>query len=287
MFSFLKSPFPSTYGQKSNVLVALFSGLFVAFFLVIFQPFGISEHQQADNTLITMGYGVVTFLVLLFIYFIIPKLFPGFFVEKKYTVGKDLLLNAFLILLVGIANSIYSQICNSDVTSHSLLGMIWKTFLVGIFPITVLSLVQYNRLLKANIKASKDIQIAEVPDTVNSIKLNEPRYYKVVTDQETIEIDLNDLLFWESDGNYAHLHQYKDENYSKTLHRTTMKALEHDNAHLNIVRCHRSYIVNLDKVSEVTGNAQGLKLTLQNCEEPIPVSRKYISEIKDYFNRRN
>jgi DNA-binding LytR/AlgR family response regulator len=47
-----------------------------------------------------------------------------------------------------------------------------------------------------------------------------------------------------------------------------------------LIRCHRSYIVNLDQIKNVDGNAQGLVITLKPCSEKVPVSRKYIDELK-------
>ena len=49
----------------------------------------------------------------------------------------------------------------------------------------------------------------------------------------------------------------------------------------NVQRCHRSYIVNLDKISQVSGNAQGLKLSFDGLEDVlVPVSRSYIAGFK-------
>ncbi|WP_089734667.1 LytTR family transcriptional regulator DNA-binding domain-containing protein [Chryseobacterium jejuense] len=46
-----------------------------------------------------------------------------------------------------------------------------------------------------------------------------------------------------------------------------------------IKRCHRSYIINLGKVKNIKGNAQGYKLTLPEIDFDIPVSRSFISII--------
>ncbi len=46
-----------------------------------------------------------------------------------------------------------------------------------------------------------------------------------------------------------------------------------------IKRCHRSYIVNLDKVRNLKDNAQGYKLILSEMDFDIPVSRSFIPVI--------
>jgi DNA-binding LytR/AlgR family response regulator len=48
------------------------------------------------------------------------------------------------------------------------------------------------------------------------------------------------------------------------------------------VKCHRSCIVNLDKVVKVSGNAQGFKLHLKETDFVVPVARKY-SEVVGRF----
>lgn len=66
------------------------------------------------------------------------------------------------------------------------------------------------------------------------------------------------------------------------LLRSSLKKTEEDlKNHSQFCRCHRAYIVNLQKVESVTGNARGLKLTLKNCREEVPVSRSIHEEIRE------
>ena len=46
-------------------------------------------------------------------------------------------------------------------------------------------------------------------------------------------------------------------------------------------KSHRAYIINLDKVIHVQGNAQGYKIRLQELEELVPVSRNMNTEFSD------
>ena len=64
---------------------------------------------------------------------------------------------------------------------------------------------------------------------------------------------------------------------TNTLH-MSLQQVKLPNFH--IIRCHRSFVVNLDHVIEVGGNAQGLKLHLNMLEDYIPVSRKYIPVVQ-------
>ena len=76
-----------------------------------------------------------------------------------------------------------------------------------------------------------------------------------------------------------------DENtLKKVTYRITLSTFEIQLKEASsLVRCHRSYMVNLKKVKNISGNAQGLRLELINQSEIIPVSRKYIPIVKQFF----
>ena len=46
-----------------------------------------------------------------------------------------------------------------------------------------------------------------------------------------------------------------------------------------VVRCHRSYLVNLHQVGQVTGNAQGYRLHLHGGQAVVPVARRYAETV--------
>ncbi|MFL3662109.1 MAG: LytTR family transcriptional regulator DNA-binding domain-containing protein [Polaribacter sp.] len=53
-----------------------------------------------------------------------------------------------------------------------------------------------------------------------------------------------------------------------------------------ILKSHRSYLVTINYVDTVSGNAQGYKLPLKNYSEKIPVSRNMISTFNTKMNNR-
>jgi DNA-binding LytR/AlgR family response regulator len=62
--------------------------------------------------------------------------------------------------------------------------------------------------------------------------------------------------------------------------RYTLSGVEKDNSGISeIFRCHKSYIINKNKISSITGNAAGYKLILLGYNTPIPVSRKWNKDI--------
>jgi DNA-binding LytR/AlgR family response regulator len=51
-------------------------------------------------------------------------------------------------------------------------------------------------------------------------------------------------------------------------------------------RCHRSYLVNLNYIRHISGNATGYKLHLEGVNDLIPVSRNLNNEIIEKINSR-
>jgi len=97
---------------------------------------------------------------------------------------------------------------------------------------------------------------------------------------ETIIIDLKQLLCVKSEGNYLKVFFLKENIIKSKLIRNSFSKIEEQLVVFEKVkRCHRSYIVNLDKVEKMTGNARNLNLHISNLDFTIPVSRSFPKEV--------
>ena len=99
--------------------------------------------------------------------------------------------------------------------------------------------------------------------------------------QDVTEFAPQDFLYAESDGNYVTIHYTKRSQEKELLLRATMSQIEEAfSAMPQAVRCHRAFLVNIDKVEKVSGNAQGLRLRIDYCNEEVPVSRAHVNKVK-------
>jgi DNA-binding LytR/AlgR family response regulator len=103
-------------------------------------------------------------------------------------------------------------------------------------------------------------------------------------EKDVLSFLVADLLFIESSDNYCTIVYLKNGQPAKPLLRSSLSRLESQINAFNIVRCHRSFVVNLDRVERITGNAQGYKLHLLSGQFQVPVARKYndslVSQLK-------
>ena len=286
MLKILQQPYP--FGEKSNIRLLIQSigeGTFIALFLIFFRPFGVSEWQDPNKNSYLAGYGLITALCGIILRFAVFKTFPKYHSEATWNVGKEVLSIMMLILMIAAGNIVYSNlIFKFENGIISFLWMLLAVVIIGIFPATfgvmlnyIIQLKKFNQQIVVHHHHTPEITLAE---QVSENKVQNSVLLKLIAENEkdSIELAVDSLYFIESSDNYSTVFYEKNQKLQKELLRSSLTRLESQISSENIVRCHRSFIVNLDKVEKVTGNAQGYKLHLKSPELLVPVARKY-SEI--------
>lgn len=94
------------------------------------------------------------------------------------------------------------------------------------------------------------------------------------------------LLYIESTENYVSICYLNKGKISKYLLRDTMKKMEESFAGTEIIRCHRSYMVNFEKVKVIRKEKDGLMLELDEpLQTDIPVSKTYVENVMQTFSK--
>ncbi|MDD2490405.1 MAG: LytTR family DNA-binding domain-containing protein [Bacilli bacterium] len=155
------------------------------------------------------------------------------------------------------------------------------TLLIGVFPVVAVTLISYNIKLAHNLKTA---------DEVNDLLIAKPTKIEIkdavvlIADngKDKLEVELSNLIYIESVGNYIQPFYWQDIKIASMLLRGTIKRMESETAqYSSLVKCHRAFIVNMDHVESVKGNSQELKLVLKNTATEIPVSRNHAQKIKN------
>lgn len=97
-----------------------------------------------------------------------------------------------------------------------------------------------------------------------------------------VDYDKDSILYVKSEGNYCRIRYDQEGSIRTELLRISLIEIENLTFGTSIQRCHRSYLVNTEKIQRVAGNAQGYKLTLFQCKDRVPVSRKYTPVLKKF-----
>ncbi len=282
MRSFLLQPYPFSHNVNNKLLVCGGVGLFITLFLALFEPFGFDELSAAIKWQHAIGFGVVTFLVSVFLQTAVPWWFPALFHEEGWRSWKEIVFLLLTTLFIGAAN--YGLMLVLYPQTTSLAGFFRAqliTLQVGVFPVVAIvfmkQMVMYRRFAAQAEAASDDIHaLGDVPAKPAESPFLAPPLLTLQGDnqKETVTFPADDLLFIASADNYVRLHLLQNSEMKTVMLRSTLKKMEEQLAgQLQFFRCHRMYFVNLRAVEEVSGNAQGLKLHLTGGAGPLPVSR--------------
>lgn len=276
MFSLFGQPYPSEDSLRRQWIKAAYIGGFIGLFLVVFQPFGMGEWQTPNKALKLLGFGIITFFVTGLNFTVWQRLFPVQFSDKHWTVGREIVLVLGNILAIALLNRLYLAWLLDQWVGQSWLGMILVTFLIGIFPTVGAVMVSYIVQLRKYTRQAADLPThtpVTAPDSSAA-----PASVLTLTaenEKEILTFPPADLLFIESSDNYCTVVYAQRGQPNRVLLRSSLSRLERQIQQPHIVRCHRSFVVNLEQVGRVTGNAQGYKLHLADGHFTVPVARQY------------
>lgn len=280
-------PFPMQNKGKKNLLTALYVSLFVSFFLYLFDPFNLYK--------LPMGafYAAVCFGGVSFLCSVIYDFISNYVLRLKtdlpsWTLWRWLVYMLGLISIIAFGNIVLISIISVQTISGDVIWQMFKnTLMVGITPITAFGFQIQYQSNKTFQKAADEITLQKQHNTANKAFQQNGTITLQLSSSESLSLNLNAILYVESLQNYIQIHyQHADSGEIKTaVIRSTLSAFYQQLPDCHFFQCHRCFLVNLNHVVQVNGNAQGLKLLLTNdLPNFIPVSRRYISEFKQRFN---
>lgn len=288
----LKSSYPIFYRRWKAVII---TSAVIFLILYVLQPFGISRIKHGmfgvvgGSALIAAGASAV------FAY-LLPALFPTYYKEGNWTLGKNLLNLLELLLLIAAGIWLYlSWWMGVKPDGRLFLPVLLWVLILAPFPAVLLLMWNRNMLLARHLKEATEMN-ALFSKRISgrsgqAAKREEESWGTLVFSggtKESLEMAAEDFLYAEAEGNYV-LMVYRSgaEETSRKLLRVTMKQAERVvEACPFIIRCHRAFLVNVRRVLTVSGNLQGYRLKLTGCEDEVPVSRAYARQVRGLIEDR-
>ena len=275
LLSILNKPYPPIQKiWKSAISISLF----ISLFLYVFQPFGLQLLQHEYKSLVLVGYGLVTFVVLIANKSILPLIIPNLFEEEGWTIKKQILWLIWLLFSISLGNYIYAVLFTVIPWSgfYGLLIFIAFTVAIGLIPIVLITFISQNAMLKKNMAHSQEINA-----TIHEKLETQEDIIAVESGKQTININADHIIAIESEGNYINVLTIEDDQVKSELIRNTIKNLEDQlSDRSSFFKCHRAFIINLSYVQNVSGNSQGFNVDLLKLNKSIPVSRTYTKDFK-------
>lgn len=267
---FLNKPYPDDYGPFTYYRTLIIISLFVAFFLFIFQPFGISD-LESHKLLICIGFGSMTFLGSLVYEWTVVPLQRSLGLRTKWTFWKWTLNNMGIMFFISLANFLFVRLVLFGFIQWDLFPtMVYGTFMIGLIPFSVLGAIDLMNQEKKYRGIAKEFNQQKARSS--SANENQKTIYNLPVDQ---------IRYVEALQNYVKIGYINpDGRLAEQTERSTLKGIMEQIKGSSMIKCHRSFLVNRNSIISSTGNAQGLLLTLEDCEKVIPVSRSFVSHLK-------
>ena len=277
MLKFLNKPYPFNDDLRHNAKIILFISLGILAFLLIFQPIEIGTLSRKEIFYLVTGLAISTFLVLSINLIVLPSLFPKIFYNNRWNIKREIIWNIWILLTISSNDFLfYTQLFGVFDISFSDIG---KIVLLGFLPVAVLITINQDRLLRYHLKSA---QLLNNKLVNNKQKKERLLHFESDYKKDNLSISPDSLIAIKSADNYVEIY-YKSENVVKKqmIRYSLKKATETVNEFEFILRCHRTFIVNINHIKEITGNSQGYKLYLENLDFPVLVSQKYIASFKE------
>jgi len=282
MLEFLNRPYPFSFQPSRRIKQLLPIGLGVFTFLILFKPFGLNN--DPDYILSSAFFSFSGTLIGLLTTVLTPYVLPKYFNESKWTLKRNLVWSAWdffsFATLMFMAYNIYGIYKFNNYRNFTFNTYLWWIYINLIFGLPlgiIINLLNQYYLLKKHLKIAdninKTIGMKDQHASVNLLEFEVDKFRKV-------RIEVDNLIYVEALGNYVNI-VHECNGIKKITIRETINKIEQRTSPSEIIyRPHRSYLVNLNYIFNVAGDAQGLKIHFKDIDIAIPVSRNKIKEFR-------
>jgi len=276
----LQKPIAPYLVEKRNIInLILFTALFALVFINIYAPFG--SDQWFDLTKLQF-FTFSSLVILLGVLVVVISRILMYLACKRKAINllQFLLWIAAEVLAMALFYALFEKFALHDKRAFTYLVKIsaQNTALVLLLPYSV-------AWLYLSWKDKKE-QIRKLAEGMLPADNNITDMLCFYDDKSVLKLSVKkeSLFYLEASENYITVCYLNKGRMSKYLLRSTMKRMEENLSGTNILRCHRSYMVNFEKVKVIRKDKDGLKLELDHPEAiDIPISKTYLDNVMQNF----
>ena len=293
-------------GRKETVTTRIISTAFVVVALAVFKPFGLDAWQwQAYVHLVALGViGLSICMMTDIILKYVVKMPRSFKKGVNYIIRRNLWFQFINTPLVALGICLYRHFVLSDRVEGNQLSVVnflesfiiiaFCSFAIGLywrfkFRSKYLSMeLEETRQLNDQLKKIQSEKSSEKPlqQAPKSTVSQSQELTLTGTTNESVTLQISNLLFIESVGNYVKVIYLRDKQVHTDMLRATMKQMEETlQGYPMIVRCHRAFLVNLGQVEQIISHSSSTQLLIKHCHESLPVSRSNMAQVKAAIKR--
>ena len=274
--------------EPGNIVISLIiSILYALVFLVIYSPYSDTAWfglAKSDSFLLT-----TTFVVASVLFLVISRMLM-IFTSKNNTVKMTYLKYSLWLLgeiiLIGVFHAILS-IVYVELTEFSVSFIVTKSILITLLALGVpyvvsamwitindmrntLLVTDTNNIATDGEAIAQNIDIINIADNKGVLKLS---------------IKLDNLYYIKAEDNYTIVNYTKNGLLNRYMIRCKIQTIEDNFSNTPLMRCHRTYIVNTQKIKVLRHESDGFYMDFDfDGIDPIPVSKTYSEAVVKRFS---
>lgn len=283
----LKNTFSQCLLEIGNIITSLtFSILYALVFLVIYSPysetawFGVAK---SESFLLT-----TTFVVASVLFLIISRTVMYLLSKQhiKMTYMKYTMWMLAEIVIIGVFHAVLSMVY-IKITNYTGSFIVTKSILITLLALGVPYLVasmwivisdMRNTLLVTDTKnvasdgeaIAQNIDIINIADNKGVLKLS---------------VKLDNLYYIKAEDNYTIVYYSRNGLLNRYMIRCKMQTIEDTFRDTPLMRCHRTYVVNIKKIKVLRHESDGFYIDFDfEGIDPIPVSKTYSEAVVKRFS---
>lgn len=284
----MQKPIPSfIYSKANQIFMILFVPLFALVFISIYRPFDFDRVGDILNAHIDISLEAMVLLVALIMAVsgmaigALSRLIMGAYTRRHtltylgyilWILG-EIVVMATLFTLFSFFTDIAKPLPELFRNSFT------KTVLIVFIPYT-LSYIYF--ILKDKIRELRALrQQIEKDETVL-----QKAYIQILDEKGEMRLSIRreNLVMIESADNYVCVHYLSDQKIKKVMVRNTLNRVAEHLQGTRIVRCHRSYMINLDHAQVLHRDKEGvfIELGIEGLPD-VPISRTYAENVREWI----
>jgi DNA-binding LytR/AlgR family response regulator len=267
--------------RKNSVSFILFTAVFALVFINIYAPFGVdkwldyTDVQLFFYSSIVILIGMLVIVISRILMHVVTRKRPINYLTYAAWIAGEIVVLALVYALIQwffirVGNNFMIMLRNSiRTTAYIILLPYLISWLYLSFKdkyLTLEKIENKNGGLPANEvsekRAGASLSMVSFCDEKGALKFS---------------VKKEDLQYIEAADNYIIIHYLANRKPGRYMIRTTLKRVGQEMTETGLVRCHRSFIVNIDNVKVIRKEKEGLLIEFESPEDiTVPISKTYI-----------
>lgn len=285
------STIPKYLNHKNNVIkMILGTALFAELFILIFRPFGSGDwvnilgdnDYHLSDDFMYFAFATLAVLVAMGVIAISRSVVYRIAKKREIMVWECVLIIAVEIVAMALIYTLFAlYILRIEGTFFE--G--WKQAILYTLCILLIPYSGFMLLFYSQDKAKQLRQLREGLSAVeNTTGENVVHFYDEKGEQK-ISLRANTIYYIEAADNYISIHYISGKNMQQYMLRNSLKVIEEQYESIGLIRCHRSYMVNINKIKVLSRGKDGLEIDFGDERiKSIPITKTYSKKLLEKFS---